>query len=239
MLADTIVRRWQDHQPLNRLEDIHAREVLPLAKSTICTRHDQLAELARPLVEAILADAYREPYLRVDATGVLVLAKEKCRNGHFWVLVAPEKHILYRFSKAHNSAAVDKLLQGYTGYLVADAHAVYDHLFKGGDVIEVGCMAHCRRYFFKALTSDPERAKLALSHLTALFRIERTIADAPRKRRSRFGGTSPGRSSNGSSNRAKPRRHTFSTNLRSPLASGTRSFSGSRCGASSTTVACQ
>jgi transposase len=181
MLADTIVRRWQDHQPLTRLEDIYRREELELAKSTLCTWHEQLADLARPLVEAMFEDAYREPYLCVDATGVLVLAKEKCRNAHFWVLVAPEKHVLYGYSRTHDGLAVDKLLKGYTGYLVADAHSVYEHLYKTGEVIEVGCWAHCRRYFFKALDSDPDRAKVALSHIGALFRIERSIADSPRK----------------------------------------------------------
>ena len=185
MLADTIVRRWQDHQPLTRLEDIYRREELDLAKSTICTWHEQLADLVRPLVDAMFEDAYREPYLCVDATGVLVLAKEKCRNGHFWVLVAPEKHVLYGYSRTHDSLAVDKLLKGYTGYLVADAHSVYEHLYRDGDVIEVACWAHSRRYFFKALDSDPDRAKVALSHIAALFRIERTIADSPRKEKER------------------------------------------------------
>lgn len=180
MLADSIVRRWQDHQPLNRLEGIYAREGLDLAKSTLCGWHEQLAELARPLVAAMLMDAYAQPYLCIDATGVLVLAKERCRHGHFWVLVAPEKHVLYGYSKRHNSAAVDALLEGYQGYLVADAHSVYDHLYVDGNVIEVGCWSHCRRYFFKSLESEPERAKAALSHIAALFRVERTIADAPR-----------------------------------------------------------
>jgi len=183
MLADTIVRRWQDHQPLHRLEGIYAREGLELARSTICTWHEQLGELVEPLVDAMFADALREPYLCVDATGVLVLAKDKCRDGHFWVLVAPEKHVLYGYSKKHNSDAVDALLGGYKGYLVADAHAVYDHLYTDGEVIEVGCWAHARRYFYKALASDPERAKVALAHIGALFRIERSIADAPRKKK--------------------------------------------------------
>ena len=183
MLADTIVRRWQDHQPLNRLEGIYGREGLDLARSTICTWHEQLGELVQPLVEAMFADALREPYLCVDATGVLVLAKEQCRHGHFWVLVAPEKHVLYGYSKRHDSAAVDDLLRGYKGYLVADAHTVYDHLYNEGGVIEVGCWAHARRYFFKALASDPERAKIALAHIGALFRVERTVADAPRKKK--------------------------------------------------------
>jgi len=99
---------------------------------------------------------------------------------HFWVLVAPEKHVLYGYSKHHDGAAVDELLKGYQGYLVADAHSVYNHLYTEGDVIEVGCWAHCRRYFFKSLASEPERAKAALSHISALFRVERTIADSPR-----------------------------------------------------------
>jgi transposase len=76
MLADTIVRRWQDHQPLTRLEGIYARDGLELSKSTICTWHEQLAELAQPVVDAMFAEAMHEPVLCTDATGVLVLAKE-------------------------------------------------------------------------------------------------------------------------------------------------------------------
>jgi transposase len=162
---------------------VHDAAISALAKSTMCSWHEQLAQLAKPLVDAMFEDAYQQPYLCTDATGVLVQAKERCRNGHFWVLVAPEKHVLYRYSKHHDSDAVDALLAGYKGYLVADAHAVYDHLYREGDVIEVACWAHCRRYYFKALASDPERAKVALAHIGALFRIERTIADSPRQKK--------------------------------------------------------
>jgi hypothetical protein len=183
MLADSIVRRWQDHQPLTRLEGIYARDGLELSKSTICTWHEQLAELVQPVVDAMFAEAMHEPVLCTDATGVLVLAKERCRVGHFWVLVAPDKHVLYRYSKRHDSAAVDELLPGYSGYLVADAHAVYDHLYKTGAVVEVGCWAHARRYFYKALASDPERAKVALAHIGALFALERTMVSTPARKR--------------------------------------------------------
>ena len=183
MLADTIVRRWQDHQPLNRLEGIYARDGLQVAKSTLCGWHEKVADLVRPVVEAMRADALAQPYLCVDATGVLVLAKERCRTGHFWVTVAPEKHVLFAYSKRHDSAAVDELLDGYAGYLVADAHAVYDHLYRTGNVIEVGCWAHTRRYFFKALESDPERAKTALAWIGALFALERSMASTPAKKR--------------------------------------------------------
>jgi transposase len=186
MLADTIVKRWQDHMPLNRLEDMYARDGLELARSTVCGWHGALAEVVEPLVSAMRDDAFKQPYLCTDATGVLVQQKERCRTGHFWVLVAPERHVLFEFTRDHSSDAVDDVLSGYQGFLVADAHAVYDHLYATGDVVEVNCWAHARRYFFKALDSDPERAKVALGFIGALFRIERTLANSPRRKKEKI-----------------------------------------------------
>lgn len=183
MLAISIVYRWQDHLPLNRLEAVFARDGLDISRSTICGWHEQLADLAEPLVEAMLVDAFAQPYLCTDATGVLVQAAEQCQRAHFWVVVAPERHILYRFSHKHDSDAVDRLLAGYKGYLVADAASVFDHLYAPGDIVEVACWAHLRRYFCKALGSDPARAQHALSLIRALYKVERAIQDEPRKKR--------------------------------------------------------
>lgn len=183
LLAETVVRRWLDHMPLHRMERMYGREGVELARSTICGWHGELANLVRPLIKAMWADALTAPYLCTDATGVLVQAREKCRNGHFWVVAAPERHVLFAYSQRHDSAAVDGLLAGYKGTLVADAHAVYDHLFKSGDVVEAGCWAHARRYWFKALLTDPERARQALALIGALFRIERVHATAPPEKR--------------------------------------------------------
>ena len=44
----------------------------------------------------------------------------------------------------------------------ADALAQYEGLYATGLVKHCCCWAHARRYFFKALDSDPERAKVAL-----------------------------------------------------------------------------
>jgi transposase len=183
LLADTIVRRWQDHLPLHRLEGIYKRDGVEIARSTMCQWHQALAELVQVLISAMRADAFAQPYLCTDATGVLVQAKNKCRRSHFWVLVAPRKHVLFEYTRKHDSDAVDMVLAGYEGYLVADAHAVYDHLYESGDVHEVNCWAHARRYFFKALTSQPEEAKIALELMGLLFKIERSQAASPPKKR--------------------------------------------------------
>jgi transposase IS66 family protein len=127
---ETVVWRWQDHLPLYRIERIFGRQGLPLARSTICGWHAELAELVRPLVTGMWDDAFTAPYLCADATGVLVQAKEKCRNGHFFVVAAPERHVLAAYTPKQNADVVGALLAGYKGTLVVDAHAVYDHLFE-------------------------------------------------------------------------------------------------------------
>ena len=179
LLADTIVDRWEDHLPLHRLERKFGREGLELSRSTICGWHLQLAHLVHPLLEAMWQDAFAAPYLCIDATGVLVQQKEKCRNAHFFVVASPERHVLFGYSPKHNAAAVDALLDGYQGTLVADAHAVYDHLYVDGKILEAGCWAHTRRYAFKSLGSDPLRARRALDLIGKLFALERALGSAP------------------------------------------------------------
>lgn len=186
MLADTIVKRWQDHLPLHRMESIFRREGIDLNRSTICGWHMELAELAEPLIEAMHADALEQPYVCVDATGVLVQDRERCRNGHFWVLVAPPKHVLFQFSQKHDSAAVDRLLPGYRGTVVADAHLVYDHIFGPEKASEAGCWSHTRKYFLDALRVDPILVREPFQLIQTLFVIERGIKRAPPPERSQL-----------------------------------------------------
>ena len=99
------------------------------------------------------------------------------------MIVAPELHILFRFSPRHTKEAVDEILGDYQGYLVVDAHTVYDHLFLNGKIVECGCWSHCRRYFFTALSSEPELAREGLAFIGRLFEIEREHAELTPKRR--------------------------------------------------------
>jgi transposase len=183
LLADTIVKRWEDHLPLHRLERVYGRDGLELPRSTVCNWHSDLSRLVTPLILAMWDDALKSPYLCTDATGVLVQEEKKCRRGHFFVVAAPGRHVLFGYTADQNAKAVDKLLRGYKGYLVADAHTIYDHLYRSGDVVECGCWAHTRRYFFKSLETDPERSKIALGLMGELFDLERLHSTAPPERR--------------------------------------------------------
>ena len=68
-------------------------------------------------------------------------------------------------------------LEGFTGYLQADAFAGYDCIFASKQVKEVACWAHARRYFFDAIKSAPNQANFAITTIKELYKIEREIKD--------------------------------------------------------------
>lgn len=186
LLANVIVRRFDDHLPYNRLENVYDREGMRLGRSTLYGWLEALLPLLKPLVDAMRVDARAAPYLCTDATGVLVQAPDKCKRGHFWVLVAPGRHVLFYFSRKHDSAAVDAVLGDYAGHVVADAHSVYDHLYGDDGASEVACWGHARKYFWQVLGSEPEVAEAFLGNLRVMFLLERRFAEHPRKKRERM-----------------------------------------------------
>lgn len=193
LLAHVLVSKYADHIPWNRMEKIFAREGVDLSRSTLCEWSMTCAEKLKGIVSAMFDDARKRAHcICIDATGVLVQQKERCRWGHFWVMIADRDHVLFSYSRTHDKDVPLKLLKGYAGYLLADASSVYEALYGLGDVTEVACWAHTRRYFHKALPTDRERALAALGFISKLFAIEREIADLPparkvaeRQRRSR------------------------------------------------------
>lgn len=166
------------------MEKIFARENLELARSTLCDWSMASAEVLKAIVTAMHQDARRNAFCScIDATGVMVQQKERCRWGHFWVMVADRDHVLFCYSRTHDHTVPLKLLSGFEGYLQADASSVYEALYGQGDAIEVACWAHARRYFHKALPSDRERAMTGIGLINQLFAIDREISDLPPSRR--------------------------------------------------------
>jgi hypothetical protein len=102
-----------------------------------------------------------------------------CRSparGRIWPYYGDKEHpvILYDYTATRERAGPAKFLEGYRGYLQADAYGGYDAFFKdpARGLIEVGCMAHCRRYFHKALESDQARMGPALLLIAQLYKVE-------------------------------------------------------------------
>jgi len=179
LLAHVILSKYGDYLPLNRQEKISDREGVSLARSTMCNWVGASTGMLKYIVEAMYKDARTAHCIAIDATGVLVQAKEKCRRGHFWVLVADRDHVLFRFTPRHIQDNPKEFLRGYKGYVLADASNVYELLYKTEEVTEVGCWAHARRGFFKSLPSDKERALAAIGFITKLYTIDSETKKLP------------------------------------------------------------
>ncbi|KYG01806.1 transposase [Sorangium cellulosum] len=183
LLAHVLVSKYADHLPLHRQEKIFERWGLHLSRSTLCGWVAACADKLAPLVGAMANDALNAHCIAIDATGVLVQAKDKCRRGHFWVLVADRDHVLFRYTPHHNQDGPKAFLRGYKGYVQADASNVYEKLFRTEQVTEVGCWAHARRKFFEAMTSDPQRATAAIGFIHKLYAIDKATKELPPSRR--------------------------------------------------------
>lgn len=172
-VAATIISKYDDYLPLHRQERISERNGFRVPRSTQCGWLGEAYMLLYRIVEAMLSEAVQRAFcIATDATGAPVRADDQCENWHIFVFIADQDHIVFRYSQEHTSEAMEKMLGGFHGHLLADAAPIYDTLHREG-AIEVGCWFHLRRYFWRGLPTDPQRALEVLSLIAKLFDVER------------------------------------------------------------------
>ena len=175
VLAQVIVAKCADHLPLHRQEKIFERHGVNLSRKTMGGWLAQCAELFHPLYRAAKQVLFQSKVIGTDDTGVKVLDVKLpfARTGRIWPYYGDKDHpiILYDYTPTRERSGPEKFLEGYRGYLQADAYAGYDAFFKNptGGLIELGCWAHARRYYHKALDSDQARMGPALLLIAQLY----------------------------------------------------------------------
>jgi transposase len=177
LLAFVITSKYYDHLPLNRQEAIIGRLGVDIPRSTLCGWMAASADLLRPLYNAMLADVLLSRVVQTDETRLPVLEKgnTKTKSGRLWAFLGDRDHphsvYHYTATKARDGPA--GILENYKGFLQADAANVFDGIYQPGDIVEVGCWAHGRRYFHDARTSDAARASEALARIGFFYDVER------------------------------------------------------------------
>jgi len=182
LLAQVITAKYADHLPLNRQVDIFGRHGVTLARQTLCDWVATAAAVLTPIYEDLKTSVLASAVLHTDDTVVPVLdrARTQTRVGRLWVYVG-DGHpgdIVYDYTADRTRAGPGAFLADFHGYLQADAYAGYDALYATGRVVEVGCWAHARRYFWDAKASDPLRGLPALAFIQQLYAVEREVKDA-------------------------------------------------------------
>lgn len=178
LLAQVIVAKTVDHLPLHRQEKILERHGVEISRKTMGGWMGQCADLLKPLYGSLKEVLFQSKVIGTDDTGVKVLDDKLpfARTGRIWPYHGDQAHpvIVFDFTKTRERTGPEKFLEGYRGYLQADAYAGYDAFFKdpARGLTEVGCWTHARRYYYKALDSDQSRMGPALLFIAQLYQVE-------------------------------------------------------------------
>ena len=182
MLAQVVTAKFCDHLPLYRQARIYQRSGVDIPQSTLVDWIRQAHEVLAPIVAAMKTSALASGYVATDDTKVTLLSHQspkQSKQAHFWAYLGEQRgDVVFDFTPGRGGDGPKRMLQGYEGFLQADAYSVYDALFATGKVVEVGCMAHARRKFFEAKDTAPDHAMPALHTIRALYRVERECKEA-------------------------------------------------------------
>ena len=179
LLAHVATEKYVDHIPLHRQERRLARQGVELSRSTLCDWMAGTAKILEPLYGLMKTMILLCGVIHTDDTSVKVRdTRRKIKVtarlwGYFGDHLAPFD--VFDFTMSHKRDGPSRFLEGFHGFLQADAFSGYDGIYAGGDVVEVGCNAHARRKFIEAQASDAARSAAALAHYRELYAIEKEI----------------------------------------------------------------
>jgi transposase len=165
--------------PLHRQAKIFARFGVELSDQTMGGWMRQCADLLDPLYKKLKGFVLSSKVVGTDDTPVKVLDRNlpQTRQGRIWPYVGDRDHpaIIYDFTPTRQRAGPEEFLKGFRGHLQADAYVVYDSFFTdpARGMVEVGCWAHARRHFHKALEKDPARMGGVLAIIAHLYEVEK------------------------------------------------------------------
>ena len=179
LLAWIAVCKYLEHLPLYRIEQIAARQGVPLARSTLAEWIGRIGVALQPLADR-LADLLRQrSCLHADETPVRQLdpGSGKTRHAYLWayrsnVLDEGPSVVVFDYQTSRAGAHVRAFLQGWHGHLMVDDYSGYKALFTAG-ATELACLAHLRRKFFDVhAASGSPVAEEALRRIAQLYAIE-------------------------------------------------------------------
>lgn len=183
LLAHTVLSKYGDHLPLYRQEDIATRYGVVLRRSTLCDWIAAAADLAQPLYLRMCDLVRASRIIHTDDTPVKLLDPliGQARTARFWAYIgdARQPYTVYDFTDSRKRDGPAKFLEGFAGYLQADAYGGYDGLYRDRqrNIIEVACWTHTRRYWWEARSTDSRRAHEALAFIARLYQIEDVVRD--------------------------------------------------------------
>jgi transposase len=188
LVANVLVNKYADHQPLYRQAQALGRQGIEIDRSTLAFWVGYAAAELRPLWRLMRDDLLGSAKLFVDETKAPVLdpGRGKTKSGYFWALARDDRPwqgsdppaVVYTYAPGRGTQYATGLLENYAGIIQVDGYVAYKNVAgrDGSEVTVAHCWAHLRRKFFDITKKAPAPlADEALRRVAALYAIEAEI----------------------------------------------------------------
>jgi len=178
LLAQIILQKYGHHLPLYRQEDVFKQAGLKIPRQTLCDWVMKAAFELSPIANELMRQIRAGPVMALDDSPV------KCKGtkgpgysqGYLWTFVNPEvEGVAYRFTPGRGSKHIEPFISAVLRFLVGDGYAGHFAAAKevGVDLVLGGCWSHALRKFRDAIDESGVDARLYMSSIGELFKIER------------------------------------------------------------------
>jgi transposase len=195
LLAWVAISKYLDHLPLYRVEQIAARQQVPLARSTLSEWIGRLGVALQPLCDRLVEKLHERQSLHADETPVQQLdpGKGKTKRAYLWAYRSNDLDggppiVVFDYQTSRSGQHARNFLEGWKGHLMVDDFSGYKKMLLGEEITEQACFAHARRKFYELTTTGSHPvASEALVRIARLYAIEaevreHTIAERARLR---------------------------------------------------------
>lgn len=184
LLSWIAVSKFVDHLPLYRIEQIAARDSVPLPRSNQSEWIGKIGVALQPLADRLSHFLRQRAMLHADETPVAQLdpGKGKTKKAYLWAYRSGDLEdgppiVVFDYQPGRSGQFARDFLQDWQGHLMVDDFSGYKALFRGG-VTELGCWAHARRKLFDLHSANKSPiAEQALKWIATLYGIEKAGKD--------------------------------------------------------------
>ena len=189
LIAQVLVSKYCDHNPLYRQSQIFARHGVDLERSTLAGWVGGACWWLDALHERLARHVFASDHLFADDTPIPVLdpGRRRTKTGRLWVYArdqrgwgGPEPPAAIYFYEPDRRAERPKThLQRHKGVVHVDGYAGFEQLAGSGTVL-AACWAHTRRKFYEIAEADGSPiATEAVRRIAELYAVEAKIRSKP------------------------------------------------------------
>jgi transposase len=187
-VANVLVNKYADHQPLYRQSQALARQGILIDRSTLAFWVGYAGAELRPLWQLMRDELLSSTKLFADETTAPVLdpGRGRTKTGYFWTIARDDRPwggtdppaVVYTYAPGRGTEHAQALLKGFVGVLQTDGYAPYKRVAADtpNSIVTAYCWSHVRRHFFDlAKKGSAPVASETLQRIGKLYEVEKEI----------------------------------------------------------------